>query len=97
MASILDLPAEPIFSEMGVGGLGTRISAISLQPDLHLLKTSDMSRVEFPTPARDRIRVKQRTRAAVENSFTAVQHLTTATFLSKQPEPPLFLPSLVSG
>jgi hypothetical protein len=98
IASILELPGEPIFSETGVGGVGTRISAISLQPDWHLLKTPDMLiSVEFPTPARDRIRVKQRTRAAVENSFTAVQHLTKPLFLSKPVEPPLWLGSTECG
>ena len=77
IASILGLPGEPIFSEMGLGGPATRISAASLQSDLHLLNTPDrLIRVEFPTPARACMRVKRRTRAAVENSFTAVQHLT---------------------
>ena len=53
IASILGPPGEPIFSETGVGGVATRISALSLQSDLHLLKTPDMLiRVEFPTPAR---------------------------------------------
>ena len=44
-------------------------------------------RVEFPTAARGCVRVKRRTRAAVENSCTAVQHLTKALFLSKPVEP----------
>jgi hypothetical protein len=88
IASILGPPGEPIFSETGVGGVGTWISAISLQSDLHLLKTPDMLiRVEFPTPARACMRVKRRTGAAVENSFTAVQHLTKPLFLSKPMEP----------
>jgi hypothetical protein len=53
IASILGLPGEPIFSETGVGGVGTRISALSLQSDLHLLKPPEtLTRVEFPTPAR---------------------------------------------
>jgi hypothetical protein len=90
VASILGLPGEPIFSETGVGGVGTRISAIALQSDLHLLKTPDMLfRVEFPTPERACMRAKRRTRAAVEHSFTAVQHLTKPFFLSKPVEPPL--------
>jgi len=91
IASILGLPGEPIFSETGVGGVGTRISAISLPSDLHLPKTPDMLiRVEFPTPARaGGMHVKRRTRAAVDNSFTAVQHLTKPLFLSKPVEPPL--------
>ena len=51
IASILGLPGEPIFSEPGVGAVGTGISAISLQSDLHLPKTPDMLlRVEFPPP-----------------------------------------------
>jgi hypothetical protein len=63
IASILALPGEPTFSETGVGGVATRISAISLQSDLRLLKTPDMLiRVAFPTPARACIRVKRRTR-----------------------------------
>ena len=91
IASILGLPGEPIFSETGVGGIGTRISVISLQSDLHLPKTPDMLiRVEFLTLARACIRVNRYTRAAVENSFTAVQHLTKPLFLSKPVEPPLF-------
>ena len=90
IASILGLPGEPIFSETGVRGVGTRISAISLQSDLHLPKPPDMLiSVEFPTPARDGMHLKRRTRAAVDNSFTAVQHLTKPLFLSKPVEPPL--------
>jgi hypothetical protein len=41
IASILGPPGEPIFSETGVGDVATRISAISRQSDLHLLKTPD--------------------------------------------------------
>ncbi len=53
IASILELPGEPIFSETGVGGVEIRISAIAVQSDLHLLETPDMLiRVEFPTAAR---------------------------------------------
>ena len=89
IASILGLPGEPIFSETGVEGVGTRISAISLQSDLHLLKTPDMLiKVEFPTPARACVRETRRARAAVENFLTAVQHLTNPLFLSKPVEPP---------
>ena len=88
IASILGLPGEPIFSETGVGRVGTRISAIALQSDVHSLKTQEMLiRVEFPTPARACMRVKRRTHA-VENSFIAVQHLTKPLFLSKPAEPP---------
>ena len=90
IASILGFPGEPLFSETGVEGVGTRISAISLTSDLHLPKPPDrLIRVEFPTPARAGMHVKRRTRAAVENSFTAVQHLTKPLFLSKPVEPPL--------
>ena len=90
IASILGLPGEPTFSETGVEGVGTRISAISLQSNLQLPKTADMLiRVEFPTPARAGIHLKRRTRAVVGNSFTAVQHLTKPLFLSKPVEPPL--------
>ena len=63
IASILGLPGEPIFSATGVEGVGNGISAISLQSDLHLPKTPDMLiRVEFPTPARADIHVKQNAR-----------------------------------
>ena len=63
MASILGLPGKPIFSGTGVEGVGNGISAISLQSDLHLPKTPDMLiRVEFPTPARADIHVKQHAR-----------------------------------
>jgi hypothetical protein len=50
---------------------------------------SKQTRIEFSTAARACVRVKRRTRAAVENSCTAVQHLTKALFLSKPVEPPL--------
>jgi hypothetical protein len=89
IASILGPPGEPIFSETGVGDVGTRISATSHQSDLHLLKTrTRLISVAFPTPARACMRVKHRTRAVVENSFTAVQHLTKPFSLSKPVEPP---------
>jgi len=42
----------------------------------------------FAKPA-PQVPVKHRTRAAVENSYTAVQHLTNPLFLSKPVEPPL--------
>ena len=45
------------------------------------------TRVEFPTVAC--VRINRRTRAAVENSHIAVQHLTKALFLSKLAEPSL--------
>jgi len=90
IASILGLPGELIFSETGVEGVGNGISATSFQCDLHLPKTPNMLiRVEFPTLARACMHVKRRTRAAVENSFTAVQHLTKPLFLSKPAERPL--------
>ena len=89
--SIVAHPGEPIFTETRVAGAGRRISAISHHSDLRSAKTpgSMQVRVEFPTAACDCVRVKRRTRAAVENSFTAVQHLTKALFLSKPVEPPL--------
>ena len=97
IASILGLPGEPIFSETGVGGVGTRIPAISLHSDLHLRKTPDMLiRVEFPTLARACERETRRAHDAVENSFTAVQHLTKPLFLSKPVEPPLTSPDRAS-
>ena len=53
IASILVPPDESLFSETGVEGVGSRISAISLQSDLHLLKTPDtLIRVEFLAPPR---------------------------------------------
>ena len=89
LALILAHPGEPIFPETGVGGAGCRVSAISPQPDLRAPKTpgSMQTRVEFPTAARGCVPVKRRTYAAVENSCTAVQHLTKAIFLSKPMEP----------
>jgi hypothetical protein len=90
IASILELPGKPIFLETGGEGVGTRISTLSLQSDLHLLTTPDMLiRVEFPSPVSALMRAKRRTRAAPENYFTAVQHLTKQPFLSKSAEPPL--------
>src|SRR5665213_1275868 len=89
IASILGLPDEPIFSETGVEGIATRISPNPLQSDWQLWKSQGMSiRVEFPTPAHLHS-LTRRTRATVENSFTAVQHLTKPLFLSKPAEPPL--------
>lgn len=76
IASILALPGEPIFSETGVGGVATPISANSLQSDLQSWTIPDMSiRVEFPT-RRACIRLTRRTRAAVDRSST----LNEATF-----------------
>ena len=63
IAPILGLPGAPIFSETGVEAIGTRNAALSLQSDLHLLKTPDIViRVEFPAPARAAIHVKQHPR-----------------------------------
>ena len=89
--SILAHPGEPIFTETDRARARRRISAISHHSDLRSTKIPccTQDRVEFPTAARARVRVKRRTRAAVENSFTAVQHLTKALFLSKPTEPPL--------
>ena len=44
-------------------------------------------RIEFPTASRARVRGLRHARAAVENSLSAVQHLTKALFLSKRAEP----------
>ena len=89
LASILAHPGKPVFPETGVAGLGCLISAISPHPDSPSPKPARSlpTRVEFPTAARGRVRVKRRTRATVENSCTAVQHLTKALFLSKPVEP----------
>jgi hypothetical protein len=91
LESILAHPGEPIFRETGAAGAWERISAISHRSDLRSAKTaySMQTRIEFSTAARAYVRVKRRTRAAVENSCTAVQHLTKALFLSKPVEPPL--------
>ena len=93
-ASILAYPGEPSFLETRVAGAEGRISVISHKSDLRSTNTpcSMRTRVEFPTAARGCVRVKRRPRVAVENSFTAVQHLTKALFLSKPVEPPLFSP-----
>ena len=90
-ASLLANPGEPIFPETAVAGAGCCISAISRQPDLNPTSTpcSMQTEVEFPTAARACLRVKHRTRTAVESSCIAVQHLTKPLFLSKPVEPPL--------
>ena len=44
-------------------------------------------RIEFPTASRARVRGLRHARAAVENSLSAVQHLTKALFLSKRAGP----------
>jgi hypothetical protein len=63
IASILGLPGAPIFSEPGVQAVKTRNSALSLQSDLHSLKTPDMVvRIELPAPARADLHVKQHAR-----------------------------------
>jgi hypothetical protein len=98
LESILAHPGEPIFRETGAAGAWERISAISHRSDLRSAKTaySMQTRIEFSTAARAYVRVKRRTRAAVENSCTAVQHLTKALFLSKPVEPPLITSRLTS-
>ena len=92
--AILAHPGKPISPETSVEGLGCRISTIMPQSDLRSPKTPSMipTQVEFPTAALPLgcVRVRRRTRAAVENSCTAVQHLTKTHFLSKRVEPPLF-------
>ena len=89
LALILVHPGKPISPEPSVEGLGCRISTIMPQSDLRPPKTPSMisTQVEFPTAALGCARVRRRTRAAVENSCTAVQHLTMAFFLSKPVEP----------
>ena len=56
---------------------------LAFTKDLSMMPT----RVEFHTAARSCVRMKRRTRATVDNSCTAVQHLTKALFLSKPVEP----------
>ena len=87
--AILAHPGEPVSPETGDAGAAGPVSAISLQPDIRSPKTPSMisTRVEFPTAALGRVRVRRRTRAAVDNSCTAVHHLTKALFLSKPVEP----------
>ena len=87
--AILAHPGKPISPETSVDGVGCRISTIMPQPDLLSPKTSASvpTRVEFPTAARSRMPVRRRMRATVENSCTAVHHLTKALFLSKPAEP----------
>ena len=91
--AILAHPGEPVSPETGDAGAASPVSAISLQPDMRSSQTPSMipTRVEFPTAARSRVRVRRCTRAAVENSCTAVQHLTKALFMSKPVEPLLSL------
>ena len=90
-APILGHPGAPIFRQTGGAGAGGRICAISHRCDRHSTTTpcSMPTEVEFPTVARAGIGVEHHTRTAVENSCTAVQHLTKALFLSKPTEPPL--------
>jgi hypothetical protein len=89
--AILARPGKPISPATSVDGVKCRISTIMPRSDLRSPKTPSMipTRVEFPTASRSRVRVRRRTRAAVENSCTAVHHLTKALFLSKPVEPPL--------
>ena len=95
LASILAHPGKPVFPETGLADSGCLVSAISPQPDSPSPKTarSMPTQVEFSTTARGCMRVKRRTHTAVENSCTAVQHLTKALFLSKPVEPLLIDPS----
>lgn len=97
LALILARPGKPIFPETGIQGVGCRISTITPESDLRSPKTPSMipTRVEFPTAALGCVRMKRRARTTVENSYTAVQHLTKAFFLSKPAEPLLI--SLVSS
>ena len=76
-ASLLAHPGEPISHKAKVAGIEDGVYTISPQLNLQSVKTSaNMStRIEFPT--------------TVENSCTAVHHLTKALFLSKRVEPPL--------
>ena len=80
LESILAHPGEPIFREPGAARARRRIFAISHHSDARSTKTpcSIQTRVEFPATARTCVRVKRRTRVAVENSCTAVQHLLTS-------------------
>ena len=88
LASNLALPGEPISRETDVASIGGGVGAISPQLNLRAPPTSaNMStRVAFSTAARTCVRVKRPTRAAVENSCTAVQHLTKTLFLPKPVE-----------
>ena len=65
---------------------------LAFAEDLSMMPT----RVELRTAARDPVRVKRCTHAAVNNSCTAVQHLTEALFLSKSVEPLLSKTALLS-
>jgi hypothetical protein len=90
-ALILAHPGAPIFRETTPARARCRFFAISPQMNLHWLKNQESmpTQVEVPTTARGCVRVNRRTRAALENSYTAVQHLTKTLFLSKPVEPPL--------
>ena len=87
--AILAHPGKPISPDTGDAGAASPVSAISLQPDWPSSKTSASvpTRVEFPTASRSRVSVRHRMRAAVDNSCTAVHHLTKALFLSKPVRP----------
>jgi len=87
--AILAHPGKPISPETSVEDVGCQIFAIMPQSDLLSPKTPNMipTRVEFLTAALGCVRMRRRTRATVENSCTAVQHLTKALFLSKPVRP----------
>jgi hypothetical protein len=87
--AILAHPGKPISPETSVEDVGCQIFAIMPQSDLRSPKTPNMipTRVEFLTAALGCVRMRRRTRATVENSCTAVQHLTKALFLSKPVRP----------
>jgi len=96
IASILGPPGEPIFSETGVGGVGTRISATSHQSDLHS-DISDMfnqCRVSH-SGARLPARKAPYTRRCGK-LFHRSSTLNEVIFLSKPVEPPLCTPFVES-
>ncbi len=84
--AILAHPGKSFSPETSVEGIERRISTIMPQSDLRSPKTPYMipTQVEFATAARGCVR---RTHATLENSCTAVHHLTKAFFLSKPAEP----------
>lgn len=98
-ALILAHPDASKFRQPHVASAEGGVCATALELILRSPKTSATmsTRIEFSTLAIGGMRVQRRHQTAVENSCTAVQHLTKALFLSKRVEPPLCTLSRADG